>query len=98
MQQIITAKLKLMTTPEQYQLLRQTQLAYGDALNFVSRYAFEQGKTSNVGSHCYRFMQWGRQAPTPSNGMGLRRDPTRHRGTSKGNCETSLPKLSREGV
>lgn len=47
MQQIITAKLKLLATPEQYQLLRQTQLAYRDALNYVSRYAFEQGKTSN---------------------------------------------------
>jgi putative transposase len=48
MQQIITAKLKLTTTPEQFQALRQTQLAYRDALNAVSRYAFEQGKTSNV--------------------------------------------------
>ncbi len=48
MQQIITAKLKLVTTPEQLQALRQTQLAYRDALNAVSRYAFEQGKTSNV--------------------------------------------------
>src|SRR5947209_5023489 len=48
MQQIITAKLKLLTTPEQFQALRQTQLAYRDALNAVSQYAFEQGKTSNV--------------------------------------------------
>jgi len=48
MQQIITAKLKLKTTPEQHQLLRQTQLAYRDALNHVSRYAFEHGKTSNT--------------------------------------------------
>ena len=48
MQQIITAKLKLVTTPEQVQALRRTQLAYRDALNAVSRYAFEQGKTSNV--------------------------------------------------
>src|SRR5216684_5768893 len=47
MQQIITAKLKLLTTPEQGQLLRQTQLAYRDALNYVSRYAFEHGKTSS---------------------------------------------------
>jgi putative transposase len=47
MQQIITAKLKLLTTPEQHHLLRQTQLAYRDALNFVSRYAFEHGKLSN---------------------------------------------------
>src|SRR5713226_427151 len=48
MQQIITAKLKLITTPEQHHLLRQTQLAYRDALNYVSRYAFEHGKTSNT--------------------------------------------------
>jgi transposase len=48
MQQIITAKLKFITTPEQVQALRQTQLAYRDALNAVSHYAFEQGKTSNV--------------------------------------------------
>ncbi len=47
MQQIITAKLKLLTTPEQHQMLRQTQLAYRDALNFVSRYAFEHGKLSS---------------------------------------------------
>jgi putative transposase len=48
MQQIITAKLKLITQPEQFVALRQTQLAYSDALNAVSRYAFSQGKTSNV--------------------------------------------------
>src|SRR5260370_11698124 len=47
MQQIITAKLKLLTTPEQHHLLRQTQLGYRDALNYVSRYAFEPGKTSS---------------------------------------------------
>jgi putative transposase len=43
----ITAKLKLKTTPEQFQLLRQTQLAYRDALNYVSAYSFAHGKTSN---------------------------------------------------
>ncbi|GHO79371.1 transposase [Ktedonobacter sp. SOSP1-85] len=48
MQQIITAKLKLTATKEQFEALRQTQLAYRDALNAVSRYAFEQGKTSHV--------------------------------------------------
>ncbi|HEX6478483.1 MAG TPA: transposase [Ktedonobacteraceae bacterium] len=48
MQQIITAKLKLLATPEQHHMLRQTQLAYRDALNHVSRYAFTQGKTSNT--------------------------------------------------
>jgi len=48
MQQIITAKLKLLTTPEQFALLRETQLAYRDALNAVSVYAFEHGKTSSA--------------------------------------------------
>jgi putative transposase len=48
MQQIITAKLKLTTTLEQFAVLRQTQLAYRDALNAVSQYAFKQGKTSSV--------------------------------------------------
>ena len=48
MKQVITAKLKLLATPEQQQMLRQTQLAYRDALNFVSRYAFEHGKLSNA--------------------------------------------------
>jgi predicted transposase len=47
-QQIITAKLKLIATLEQHQLLRQTQLAYRDALNYVSQYAFTCGKISNV--------------------------------------------------
>jgi IS605 OrfB family transposase len=46
-EQLITAKLKLHTTPEQFRALRQTQLAYRDALNFVSCYAFEHGKMSN---------------------------------------------------
>ena len=47
MQTILTAKLKLTTTPEQFQALRATQLAYRDALNLVSVYAFAHGKTSN---------------------------------------------------
>ena len=47
MKQIITAKLKLNTTTDQFQALRTTQLAYRDALNAVSRYAFEHGKTSS---------------------------------------------------
>ena len=33
---------------EQFSALRKTQLAYRDALNAVSRYAFSQGKTSSV--------------------------------------------------
>src|SRR5438876_6829815 len=48
LRQIITAKLKLETTPGQHHLLRQTQLAYRDALNFVSQWAFAHGKTSNA--------------------------------------------------
>src|SRR5947209_9375009 len=47
MKAVITAKLNLSTTPEQFAALRATQLAYRDALNYVSRYAFEQGKMSN---------------------------------------------------
>jgi putative transposase len=47
MKQMLTAKLKLVTTPEQYQALRATSLAYRDALNAVSRYAFARGKMSN---------------------------------------------------
>src|SRR5437588_13106276 len=43
----LVAKLKLHTTPEQFNALRQTQLAYRDALNYVSQYAYEQGKMSN---------------------------------------------------
>ena len=43
----LTAKLKLLTTPEQFKQLRATQLAYRDALNYVSRYAYEHGKMSN---------------------------------------------------
>ena len=47
MQTTITAKLKLATTAEQFAALRQTQLAYRDALNQASQYAFAHGKTSN---------------------------------------------------
>ncbi|MDQ2885672.1 MAG: RNA-guided endonuclease TnpB family protein [Chloroflexota bacterium] len=47
MKQTLTAKLKLQTTPEQFAALRTTQLAYRDALNFVSRYSFEHGKISS---------------------------------------------------
>ena len=43
----LTAKLKLHTTPEQSRALRATQLAYREALNYVSRYAFEHGKMSH---------------------------------------------------
>jgi putative transposase len=47
MKQIITAKLKLHTDPAQFQALRRTQLAYRDALNYVSQYAYEHGKLSS---------------------------------------------------
>ena len=45
--QVITAKLKLQTTLDQFAALRKTQLAYRDALNHVSRYSFAHGKISN---------------------------------------------------
>lgn len=48
MKQSITAKLKLQTTQEQHAALRATQLAYRDALNYVSGYAYEHGKMSNA--------------------------------------------------
>src|SRR2546423_13352010 len=47
MKQMITAKLKLSTSPEQFQALRATQLAYREALNYTSRYAYAHGKMSN---------------------------------------------------
>jgi putative transposase len=48
MRTVLTAKLKLHTTPDQFHALRRTQLAYRDALNDVSRYAFAHGKMSNA--------------------------------------------------
>ncbi|MFL5655364.1 MAG: RNA-guided endonuclease InsQ/TnpB family protein [Ktedonobacteraceae bacterium] len=47
MKTVRTAKLKLHTTPAQFAQLRATQLAYRDALNYVSRYADAHGKMSN---------------------------------------------------
>ncbi len=47
MKTVITAKLKLHTNPSQFQALRATQLAYRDALNYVSQYSFARGKMSN---------------------------------------------------
>ena len=47
MNTVLTAKLKLHTTPEQFHALRATQLASRDALNDVSRSAFAHGKMSN---------------------------------------------------
>ncbi len=48
MKTVITAKLKLNTDAEQFKALRTTQLAYRDALNYVSQYAFEHGKMRNA--------------------------------------------------
>jgi len=48
-------QLKLQTTPEQFRALRHTQLAYRDALNSVSRYAFAHGKMIDTPPHT-----WGR--------------------------------------
>lgn len=47
MKTTITAKLQLHTTSEQFAALRATQLAYRDALNLVSQYAYNHGKMSN---------------------------------------------------
>ncbi|QBD82713.1 transposase [Ktedonosporobacter rubrisoli] len=47
MKTVITAKLKLQTTPAQFAALRATQLAYRDSLNYVSHYAFAHDKMSN---------------------------------------------------
>src|SRR5581483_10894287 len=47
MKTVITAKLKLHHSKEQLAQLRAIQLAYRDALNFVSQYAFAHGKMSN---------------------------------------------------
>jgi putative transposase len=47
MKQVITAKLKLELSTDQKQLVRQTTLAYRDALNYASRIAFENNKMSS---------------------------------------------------
>lgn len=47
MKVVLTAKVQLHTSPEQIQALRKTQLAYRDALNATSQYAFEHGKMSS---------------------------------------------------
>ncbi len=48
MKTVISAKIKLNTTSEQFAQLRAIQLAYRDACNFVSKYAFEHDKMSNA--------------------------------------------------
>ncbi len=67
----LTAKLKLQPTPEQFAALRQTSLAYRDALNFVSRFAYDHGKMSSgraLQRECYDEIRavYGR---TPKRGM-----------------------------
>jgi len=60
MKQTITAKLKLDVGPEQFASLRRTQLAYRDSLNFVSRWSFDNGKTSNqnkLQKACYNIIR-----------------------------------------
>lgn len=47
MKQAITAKLKLELSDSQKQLVRQTTLAYRDALNYASKIAFENNKMSS---------------------------------------------------
>jgi putative transposase len=47
MKTMITAKFQLHTAPAQFTALRATQLAYRDALNFVSQYAHAHGNMSN---------------------------------------------------
>lgn len=47
MRQVITAKLKLETSSEQKELLREVSLAYRDALNYTSQLNFENGKSAN---------------------------------------------------
>jgi len=47
MNQVITAKLKLKLTADQKSVVRDTALAYRDALNYTSVIAFDNGKSSN---------------------------------------------------
>jgi len=47
MNQVITAKLKLNLTAEQKLAVRDTALAYRDALNYTSVVAFGNGNSSN---------------------------------------------------
>ena len=47
MKQMMTAKLKLHTDATQFLALRLIQLAYRDALNYISCYSFAHNKKSN---------------------------------------------------
>jgi predicted transposase len=67
MKQIITAKLKLHTDKTQFATLRATQLAYRDALNYVSRYSFAHGKMSSgraLQRDCYNEIRQVYKLPT----------------------------------
>jgi putative transposase len=45
--QVITAKLKLETSPEQKELLREVSWVYRDTLNYTSQVNFESSKSAN---------------------------------------------------
>ncbi|MGB7443220.1 MAG: transposase [Coleofasciculaceae cyanobacterium] len=47
MHQVLTAKLKLLATPEQKEALRAVSLAYREGLNFASHISFENNKLSS---------------------------------------------------
>src|SRR5215470_3677064 len=102
MQQIITAKLKLITTTDQFQALRATQLAYRDALNAVSHSAFEHGKTSsNITLHKGMYAELRVRYHLPSQlACSVERQvaATRHRtlDESQEACRTSSPEDHQE--
>lgn len=48
MHQVLTAKLKLLTSSEQKEALKSVSLAYKDGLNYASKIAFENGKLSSA--------------------------------------------------
>ncbi len=48
MLQVLTAKLKLLASPEQKKALKAVSLAYRDGLNFASKIAFENNKLSSA--------------------------------------------------
>ena len=102
MQQVITAKLKLITTPEQHHALRQTQLAYRDALNYVSQYAFEQGKTSNE-KHLHKGTYYNIRArfklPSEMSNNAIRQVAVTYKGLwtkAKKNAEQRRKKLTKK--
>ena len=72
MKTVITAKLQLKTTSQQFAQLRATQLAYRDSLNLVSQYAFEHGKTSsNLALHKGMYQELRAQYHLPHNWLAV---------------------------